>query len=236
MKNKKNSISYRIYGEKNIKKVQAKIDLLGYHPNIDAITFLNIQYFSSIILFFVILYISSAGYFYAPIITILYFFLFPKIVLDNKINKRRDVLNKDALYFFEVLTLSLESGRSLKNALEVTANNIDSALAEDFRYALEQMKFGKSLNEVLSDLKKHIPSDTINNIILSAEQSNIFGNSIIETMYNQLDYIRDKQIMEMKAKMNKIPMKISVVSVLFIIPLIMLIVLSPIILNLLGGK
>ena len=233
---KKNSISYRIYGEKNIKRIQDKIDLLGYNPNMDAITFLNIQYFSGVILFFVILYISSVGYFYAPAITIVYFFLLPKIVLDGKINKRRDTLNKDALYFFEVLTLSLESGRSLKNALEVTSNNIDSELAKDFRIALDQMKFGKSLNEVLADLKKHIPSDTINNIILSAEQSNIFGNSIIETMYNQLDYIRDKQIMEMKAKMNKIPLKISVISVLFIIPLIMLIVLSPIILNLLGGK
>ena len=237
MKNKKkNSISYKIYGEKTIKKAQEKIDLLGYNPNIDAVTFLNIQYFSSIILFFVILYISSVGYLYAPICTIIYFFLLPKIVIDNKISRRRDSLNKDALYFFEVLTLSLESGRSLKNALEVTANNIDSELAYDFRIALDQMRFGKSLNEILADLKKHIPSDTINNIILSAEQSNIFGNSIIETMYNQLDYIRDKQIMEMKAKMNKIPIKISVISVLFIIPLIMLIVLSPIILNLLGGK
>ena len=232
---KKESISYKLYGKKTIKKMQEKIDLLGYNTKYDAISFLNLRYFSSVIVFFVILYISSMGYLYAPLITMIYFILLPKVMIDSKINKRRDELNNDALYFFEVLTLSLESGRSLKNALEVTANNIDSSLAKEFRYALEEMKYGKSLNEVLAELKKHIPSDTINNIILSAEQSNIFGSSIIDTMYNQLDYIRDKQIMETKAKINKIPMKISVVSVIFIIPLILLIVLSPIILNLIGG-
>lgn len=232
---KKSQLSYKVYGEKTIKKMQEKIDLLGYRNSYDATIFLNIRYLSSIFLFFVILYVSDAGYFYAPVLTLVYFFLLPKIVIDKKIEKRKETLDNDALYFFEVLTLSLESGRSLKNALEVTANNIDSELSKEFRYTLEEVKYGKSLNEALNDLKRRIPSDTINNIILNAEQSNIFGNSIIETMYNQIDYIRDKQIMETKAKINKIPIKISVISVIFFIPLIMLLVLSPVIVNLIGG-
>ena len=231
----KNSLSYRLYGKKTLEKVQTKIDLLGYKNKYTAETYLNIRYLSSIFIFFMILYIADAGYIWAPIITGIYFFLFPVFTIDKKINKRREVLDNDALYFFEVLTLSLESGRSLKNALEVTANNIDSELSLEFRYALDTMKYGKSLSEALNDLKKRIPSDTINNIILNAEQSNIFGSSIIETMYNQIEYIRDKQIMDTKAKINKIPIKISVISVLFFIPLIMLLILSPVILNLIGG-
>ena len=35
-------------------------------------------------------------------------------------------------------------------------------------------------------------ANIINNIILNISQSNIFGNSIIETMYNQVDYLREK--------------------------------------------
>lgn len=235
MKKDKNQFSHKLYGKNTIKKIQEKIDLLGYKNSYDAATFLNFRYLSSIFIFFLILYVSDTGYFYAPIATLLYFYLLPKLVIDRKIDKRKDILNNDALYFFEVLTLSLESGRSLKNALEVTSNNIDSELSREFRYALEEVKYGKSLNEALFNLKKRIPSDTINNIILNAEQSNIFGNSIIETMHNQVDYIRDKQIMETKARINKIPIKISVISVVFFIPLIMLLVLSPVIVNLIGG-
>jgi len=62
----------------------------------------------------------------------------------------------------------------------------------------------------------------------------MFGNSIIKTMYNQVDYLREKKRLEVKAEISKIPIKISVISVLFFIPLILLIILGPVILTYLG--
>lgn len=239
MKRKKSSkvtdISRKFYRKDTIDKMQAKIDLLGYKDSYDAVEFLNIRTFTSIFLFFMLLYLIDGGYIIAPICTLIYYVFLPNFTIDRKINRRRDKLNSEAMYFFEVLTLSLESGRSLKNALEVTSSNIDSALSDEVRKSLDDMKYGKSLNEALEDLKKRIPSDTINNIILNAQQSNIFGNSIIETMYNQIDYIRDKKIMETKAKISKIPIKVSVISVIFFIPLMLLMILAPVLINYLGG-
>ena len=87
----------------------------------------------------------------------------------------------------------------------------------------------------MDDLKRRIPSDTINNIILNISQSNIFGNSIIDTLYNQIDYIRDKKVMETRAKMSKIPIQISVVSVIFFIPILLLLILSPVIISYIVG-
>ena len=78
-----------------------------------------------------------------------------------------------------------------------------------------------------------MPSETINNILLNITQTNIFGNSIIETMNNQVEYLREKQMMEVKAQINKIPNKVSIISVIFIIPLILLIILGPFIIELL---
>ena len=125
----------------------------------------------------------------------------------------------------------METGRNLKTALELTSKNIDSELSSEFKKSLDEVKYGKSLNEALEDLKTRIPSETINNIILNISQSNIFGNSIIETMHNQIDYIRDKRIMRTKAIINKIPLKVSVVSVIFFIPLLLLLILSPVIIE-----
>ena len=160
--------------------------------------------------------------------------MLPKFAIDKQIEKRANKLDNEAMYFFEVLTLSLETGRNLKTALEITSNNIDNELSDEFKRMLEEVKYGKGLSEALDSLKLRIPSETINNIILNISQSNIFGNSIIETMYNQIDYIRDKQIMNTKAIINKIPLKVSVVSVLFIIPLILLLILSPVIIDYFG--
>ncbi len=232
--NKKNALAYKIYSQATIDKYQKKINLLGIKDSYDAVIFLNFRLFSSVFIFFVILYIFELGYIIAPIVVFLYFNILPKLVIDSKINKRIERLDNDAMYFFEVLTLSLETGRNLKVALEITSNSIDSELSYEFRQALREVKFGKSLNEALDNLKLRIPSDTVNNIILNISQSNIFGNSIIETMYNQIDYIRDKQILNAKAVISKIPLKVSVISVIFFIPLILLLILSPIIIEFLS--
>lgn len=112
---------------------------------------------------------------------------------------------------------------------------IDSEISDEFKETLKQVNFGKSLTEALSLMSYRIPSLTINNIILNMEQSNLFGNSIIETMYNQLDFLKDKQVMDIKAQINKIPNKISIFSVIFFIPLILLIILGPVLVDFLAG-
>ena len=234
MKKKKNNMIHKIYSEETIKKYQKRINLLGYKKSYDAVIFLNIRLLSSILIFFMLLYSMELGYIIAPIATFLYFIMLPKFAIDKQIEKRANKLDNEAMYFFEVLTLSLETGRNLKTALEITSNNIDNELSDEFKRMLEEVKYGKGLSEALDSLKLRIPSETINNIILNISQSNIFGNSIIETMYNQIDYIRDKQIMNTKAIINKIPLKVSVVSVLFIIPLILLLILSPVIIDYFG--
>ena len=96
------------------------------------------------------------------------------------------------------------------------------------------MKFGKTLIETLEDMKKRIPSETINNILLNITQTNVFGNSILETMNNQISYLRDKQLLEIKGEINKIPNKISIISVIFVVPLILLLVLGPFVISLIS--
>ena len=232
MKNKK-GLAYRIYGKKNIKMAEDKTNLLGVNNKLNAVDLLNIRLFLSIIVFVSILYFVDFGYFIAPLVTFLVYQLFFPLVLDSKIEKRRRILEKDSLYFFEILVLSLEAGRNIKNAIEVTTMNIDSELSDEFKKVIKDVNFGKDLDTALEELKYRIPSDTVNNIILNIRQSNMFGNNIIETVYSQIAYIREKRLLETKAFISKIPIKISVVSVVFFIPLLLLLLLGPLIIDLL---
>ena len=225
----------KIYREKDIKNIQNKINLLGSNRKFiyDAVSFLTLRVVTTILLT-ITLFLSSINYYLIPFIIIAYYNLFYYIFITNEINKRIRKLDKEALSFFEILTLSLESGRNLENSLEITCYNIDNELSNEFKRSLMEIRFGKSLMEALDDLKKRIPSDTINNIILNITQTSVFGNSIIDFMNNQVEFLREKQILDVKAQINKIPNKVSIVSVLFIIPLILLMILGPFIINLLG--
>lgn len=224
----------KIYREKDIEYIQNKINMLGNSRKFkfDAVTFLNLRMLTTILLTF-ILFLSKINYFIIPFIIIIYYNLFYYILITSEINKRIKKLDKEALSFFEILTLSLESGRNLENSLEITCYNIDSELSSEFKRSLMEIRFGRSLMEVLNDLKKRIPSDTINNIILNITQTSVFGNSIIDVMNNQIEFLREKQVLEVKSQINKIPNKVSIVSVLFIVPLILLMILGPFIINLL---
>lgn len=229
-----NSLIRKVYRKKEIEKIEDNIKMLGDRTKLDALTFMNVRIFSTIILFLFIIYTSNMGYLYAPIISVIYYYGFHYFLIKKPIKERARDLDHQALHFFEILTLTLESGKNLENSLEITVFNVDSELSREFKKALFEMKFGKTLLEALEDMKKRVPSETINNIILNITQTNVFGNSILETMNNQISFLRDKQILEIKGTINKIPNKISILSVVFVVPLILLLVLGPFVINLIG--
>ena len=224
----------KIFNKRTIKKTEDKVNLLGASNKYDALTLLGTRFVTSIFFFVLIFSMFDYGYIIAIVFVIVYYFLFEYVMLDSKIKQREKKINNEAIYFFEVLTLSLQTGRNLAEAIEITVNSVDGELSLEFKEALRETGFGKSLTESLNDMQKRIPSDSINNIILALTQANIYGSSIISTMYNQIDYLREKRKMEIKAQISKIPTKISVISVFFFIPLILLIILGPVLLSFIG--
>lgn len=230
-----NSLSSKLYREKTLKNIQTKIVMLGNNAKFDATTFMNLRVITSLLVFIIVIYSGNLSYIYAPFIVAAYYALFEYFLLDRPLKHREKKLDHEALNFFEILTLTLESGRDLESAIQITCFNTKSELSDEFKKTLFEMKFGKSLMEALEDMKNRIPSETINNIILNIVQTNLFGNSILDTMYNQIEFLRDKQILEIKEKINKIPNKVSIISVIFIVPLILLLLLGPFIIEFIGS-
>lgn len=231
---KEKDFIYKIYTKKEIQKINNKINMFGVSKKMTVESFMNTRLFTSLIVFvFTFLFVDYSAIL-SPIITAIWYFLFNYFLLDRPLKKREKKLDSEAYYYFEVLTLALESGRNLENAIKMACQYIDSEISDEFKETLKQVNFGKSLAESLSLMNQRIPSLTIRNIILNIEQSNMFGNSIIDTMYNQLDFLKEKQVNDIKSEINKIPNKISIVSVLFFIPLIILIILGPMLISVLG--
>ncbi len=233
MNSSENRIIRKIYRSQDIENIEEKIKMLG-DAKLDPVMFINIRLITSLVVFIAVLYISKMGYILAPFIALGYYYLYYFVLIQLPLKNRIRRLDNEALHFFEILTLTLESGRNLEKSLEVTISNVNSELSNEFKRVLFEMKFGKSLIETLEDMKKRMPSETINNILLNITQTDVFGNSILETMYNQVDFLREKQILEIKGQINKIPNKVSIVSVIFVVPLILVLILGPFVINFLG--
>lgn len=228
------SILLKIYPKKNLKTIEEKIKYLGNDTKYTVSSFCTIRLILSFLAFIIVITMFNHGYIIAPFALVGVYYLFYYLNIYRKLNIKIKRLDFQALEFFEILTLTLESGRNLEQSLQVTCDNIDSELSDEFKKALLEIKFGKSLTESLNDVKKRIPSQTINNIILNITQTSQFGSQILETMYNQVDFLREKKILDIKGQINKIPNKVSIVSVLFVVPLIMMLILGPYLIDFLG--
>ena len=214
----------KIYTKETIARIKKKNKQFGVEHNYDVDLILGNHLIISIFIFIIALIDTTL--LKSILIVIAYFFLAEYFFFDYRLAKRRKKLEKQSTFFFQILSLTLESGNNLKNSIDLTCKNMDNELSREFKKAMDDMTLGKSLNESLDDLKTRIPSDTINNIILNLMESNM-----IESLNRELDYISDKIILEAKGKINKMPIKISVVSVLIFIPLLMLIIIGPLIIK-----
>lgn len=162
-------------------------------------------------------------------------FAFEYLYFDVRINSRKDRLNKDALFFFQILSLALTSGNNLKGAIELTTSSSNSELSLEFKKVISDMNVGSTLDEALNDLRERIPSDVINNIILNLTEANIYGSNMIESLNTQLKYLNDKLLLDVRRRINQMPIKISIVSVLLFIPIVLLIILGPLVLKLIAS-
>lgn len=218
---------FRAYDTKYIEK---KLKLIGSNKTS---LFLYTRLITTLLVYILCMFTLDFGYIFGIIIAIIWYNLFI-LVVELKIKDRADRLEEDALEFFEIFALSLESGKNIESALESTTGSIKTELSKEFKQTLYEIKFGKNVSDALIDMRYRIPSDLINNIILNIVESNKFGNGILTTMYDQIEYLREKRVLSIREKINKIPNRVSIISVLFIVPLIMILILGPYLIELIG--
>lgn len=217
----------KLYRQSELEKIEKDLNCLGKDTKYNVESFVRDRLLVTIIITILVIFLTKLGYILAPFVAFGTYYLFYYLNITRKMNIRNKRLENEAIFFFEILSLTLESGNNLEGALRVTCDNVDSEISDEFKRALFEMQFGKSLIEALSDMRSRISSNDINNIILNIIQTSQFGNSILNVLYNEIDFLRTKQILAIKSQINKIPNKASIISVIFVVPLILVLILGP---------
>ncbi len=217
----------KLYRQSELEKIEEDLNCLGKDTKYNVESFVRDRLLVTIIITILVIFLTKLGYILAPFVAFGTYYLFYYLNITRKMNIRNKRLENEAIFFFEILSLTLESGNNLEGALRVTCDNVDSEISDEFKKALFEMQFGKSLIEALSDMRSRISSNDINNIILNIIQTSQFGNSILNVLYNEIDFLRTKQILAVKSQINKIPNKASIISVIFVVPLILVLILGP---------
>lgn len=208
-------MSSNIFRKKTISRVEKKYNYLGKKPN--TLLFLNIRLIICLLIFVLFLIISKLGFIIGPIVSIILYYLIEYLYFDLRIRTRKKQIENDALIFFGLLLLSLKSENNLIMSLSLASKKKDNILSLEFTKLLNDLEYGKSFADALNDIIRRIPNENVNNLILSLkEYSDNVGNLII-LLNRQLSRLEEKIIFNKKKIIILIPLKIKILSLVFIL-------------------
>ena len=221
-------LGQKLYRTKTINKIAQKIKFLGQKKPITVYEFLNIRLFLTIIIFVVSLFIPKFGFIIGFIVAAIFYKGYEIILLDYPIKKRSERFEYEAIFFLEVLDAVLKTNNDFLTSISLTSQNTNIELALIIKRNLQILKQDGDLDKLLLELKSSIPNSMVANVFLHLFRLNNTISNWDGIIFEQIKRIKDKQVIERRQLLNKMPLKIIILSVIFIGILIGILYFGPI--------
>lgn len=224
------SVSEKLYLKSTIKRINYKVRLIDSKINI--YIFLNLRLFISLVIFGLTIYLTK-NVLLALLLIVPLYIIIEYFVFDTKIKKRNELLEQELVFYLDMLIISYSATLNFKKALEITTENVDSNISKEFKKVLKEINLGKTSNEALTNMINRIDSNNIKNILFNIKETITYGNNPLSILKEQREYLNKVILINAKYHISKLPLKIITILVLLFIPLIILFLFAPIIIDLL---
>lgn len=154
----------------------------------------------------------------------------PKYWITKRMQQREEQINAGFPDALDLMLVCVEAGQSLDQAIIKVAKEIEPsypALAEEYQIVSYEMKAGKDKTKVLRDMGERVGIQDVNSFITTLIQSATFGTSVAEALRVYADEMRDKRVMRAEEKANKLPTKLTLFTMLFCVPPLLVILIGP---------
>jgi tight adherence protein C len=213
--------------------VKRKIVLAGSPPGyeVDRFLILKVLGFASIILWvpLAIAFLGGSKLFAILLVGFAWGVCFfgPDIILDGRITKRREEIERRLPDTLDLLVISVEAGLGFEQALERTSTAVPGPLSEESRRMLQETRMGASRADALRALDERTQVDDLRTFILAMLQADAFGVSIARILRSQADEIRIRRRQHAQEQSQKAPIKMLFPLAVCIFPAVFVIVLLP---------
>ena len=163
----------------------------------------------------------------------------PTLFLNMKMRKNQDAIRSQLADTLDLLSVCMEAGLSFDAALVKVAERMEGPLIDEFITVLKQVQLGKSRNEALKNLSDSTDVGELKTFISAVIQANTLGIPITNVLEAQSDQLRVAKREKIREVAAKVPTKMTIPTVLLILPAIICVIMGPVIINVigeLGGK
>jgi tight adherence protein C len=240
--NRIGEFSARFTPQKAIQDTARKMELAGNPWPIDAATFLAIRFILAVTLGGLLVAVvlisppSSAtdNFMYIGGATFAGFYL-PHLMLTSKITRRQKEIRKAMPDALDLLTICVEAGLGFDAAMSKVAEKWETELSLAFARVIREIQLGKIRREALKDMSDRLGIPEMTSFVAAIIQSEQLGVSMAKVLRIQSDQMRVKRRQHAEEESRKAPIKMIIPMALLIFPSILIIILTPAVLQIMGS-
>ncbi len=154
----------------------------------------------------------------------------PVFYLSRRVTKRQTAIREGFPDALDMLLVCVESGLGLDGALARVAEEIGRAhplLSEQFGFVGRELRVGRDRETALRSMAERIGIDEVSSLVTLLIQTDKLGTSIGDALRAHAYEMRSTRLLRAEEKAMKLPVKLSVPLIFFILPALLLVILSP---------
>ena len=154
----------------------------------------------------------------------------PTIWITHRIDARQQAVRESLPDALDMMLVCVEAGLGLDAALSRVAQEIERAhplLAFHLQLVGFELRAGRSRDQSLRSMAERIGLDEMNSLVTVVVQSEALGTSLGQALRVYADDMRKKRMMKAEEKANMLPVKLSIPLVIFVLPALMVVMMSP---------
>jgi tight adherence protein C len=176
---------------------------------------------------------SLMGMFIAAFLGLFWVFYIQPSNLATKAEKRSHSIYKRIPYALDLSILVLETGGTLRQALEEIATKND-ALAEEFRVALAEIDSGASQKVAFQNMGERVGLEPLTTILLAINRGQEMGAPMVATLETQAEAFREARLQQIEKLAVEAPTKMTFPNMMIMFAVLLLIV-GPLMVQLLSS-
>ncbi|MGJ8597646.1 type II secretion system F family protein [Sulfitobacter sp.] len=154
----------------------------------------------------------------------------PKYWITRRVAERKEQIEQGFPDCLDMMLVCVEAGQSLDQCIVRVAKELKAsyaALADEFEVVAQEMKAGKDKVNVLNDMGTRCGVQDISSFVTVLVQSAAFGTSIADALRVYAEEMRDKRVMRAEEAANKLPTKMTLATMMFTVPPLLIILVGP---------
>lgn len=157
-------------------------------------------------------------------------YMLPKYWVNKRQQQRQEEIQDGFPDSLDMMLVCVEAGQSMDQAIIRVASEIRAsypALSEEYEIVALQMKAGRDKPSVLNEMAERCGVQDISSFVTTLIQSQTFGTPVGDALRVYASEMRDKRVMRAEEKANKLPTKMTLSTMMFTVPPLLIILVGP---------